>query len=143
MRVEDIKRTYSHPLNRKRKLLSVLKYFRLGLYLRMNKSKMFVHPYIHNTKLLVGKKSTSAMLQYLNGLNDFEEMALILHFLSRDDIFVDVGANVPVAGGVVIGDMVGFPESGRRESATPITSKRRLGLAASSKACRAPLAIES
>jgi FkbM family methyltransferase len=96
MRVEDIKRTYSHPLNRKRKLLSVLKYFRLGLYLRMNKSKMFVHPYIHNTKLLVGKKSTSAMLQYLNGLNDFEEMALILHFLSGDDIFVDVGANVGV-----------------------------------------------
>lgn len=96
MKIDDIKRTYSHPLNRKRKLLSILNYFKLGLYLRLNRSKMFVHPYIHDTKLLVGKKSTSSIVQYFNSLNDFEEMALILHFLTMDDIFVDVGANVGV-----------------------------------------------
>ena len=64
--------------------------------MRMNKNKMFVHKYIHNTKLLVGRKSTSSMLQYLNGLNDFEEMGLLLHFLTENDLFVDVGANVGV-----------------------------------------------
>ncbi|MFT3738806.1 MAG: FkbM family methyltransferase [Breznakibacter sp.] len=36
------------------------------------------------------------MLQYFNGLNDFEEMGLLLHFLGKDDMFVDVGANVGV-----------------------------------------------
>jgi len=96
MRIQDIKRTYSHPLNRKRKLKSILNYFKLGLYLRLNKNKMFVHPYIHDTKLLVGKKSTSSIMQYFNSLNDFEEMGLLLHFLNIDDIFVDVGANVGV-----------------------------------------------
>ncbi len=96
MRIKDIKRTYSHPLNRKRKLISILNYFKLGLYMRINKNKMFVHPYIHDTKLLVGKKSTSSIMQYFNSLNDFEEMGLLLHFLTKDDIFVDVGANVGV-----------------------------------------------
>ena len=96
MIIKDIKRTYYHPLNRKRKLLSLIRYFKFGFYMRMNKNKMFVHKYIHNTKLLVGRKSTSSMLQYLNGLNDFEEMGLLLHFLTENDLFVDVGANVGV-----------------------------------------------
>lgn len=64
--------------------------------MRVNKTKMFIHPYIHDTKLLVGKKSSSSIGQYFNGLNDFEEMSLLLHFLDKNDTFVDVGANVGV-----------------------------------------------
>ncbi|MBN1117987.1 MAG: FkbM family methyltransferase [Bacteroidales bacterium] len=96
MNIKDIKRTYNHPLNRKRKLKSIVNYFRLGAYMRLNKNKMFIHPYIHDTKLLVGRKSASSMGQYFNSLNDFDEMSLLLHFLDKNDIFVDVGANVGV-----------------------------------------------
>ena len=96
MKLQDIKDIYHHPLNNKQKLKSVLRYFRLGVYMRMHKNKMFIHPYINNTKILVGNSSSSSKLQYFNGLNDFEEMGLILHFLSNDDVFVDVGANVGI-----------------------------------------------
>ena len=95
MKIKDIKRIYNHPLNAKRKFRSVIRYFRLGLYMKLNK-EMFVHDYVMNTKLLVGKKSSSTMLQYYNGLNDFEEMGFLLHFLRKGDLFVDVGANVGV-----------------------------------------------
>lgn len=96
MVLKDIIRIYNHPLNRKRKALSLFKYFKLGLYMRIFKNKMFAHNYLHGTKLLVGKKSTSSLGQYFNGLNDFEEMSLLLHFLNESDLFVDIGANVGV-----------------------------------------------
>ncbi len=96
MVIEDIKKTISHPLNQKRKLKSLFNYFILGLYMRLNKEAMFIHNYIHETKLLVGKKSTSSQLQYFNSLNDFSEMSFLLHFLNHNDTFVDVGANVGV-----------------------------------------------
>ena len=95
MKIKDIKTIYNHPLNSKRKPGSILRYFRLGLYMKLNKG-MFVHNYVGDTKLLVGKKSESTMLQYFNGLNDFEEMGFLLHFLRKEDLFVDVGANTGV-----------------------------------------------
>lgn len=96
MNIGEIKNTYNHSLNSKRKLQSVVNYFKLGIYMRLNKNKMFQHNYLQGIKLMVGKKSSSSVVQYFNGLNDFEEMSLLIHFLDEGDTFLDVGANVGV-----------------------------------------------
>lgn len=128
MKINDIKTTYNHPLNKKRKIRSIFKYFLLGVRMRIYKNKMFVYSYIQNTKLLVGRKSTSSMLQYFNALNDFEEMSLLLHFLRDDDVFVDVGANIGVysilASGVCDAKSIAFEPS--RDAIEMLTSNIKI-----------------
>lgn len=52
--------------------------------------------FVNKTKLLVAPGMTGATGNIYAGLHEFYDMAFALHLLRRDDIFVDVGANVGV-----------------------------------------------
>jgi len=50
--------------------------------------------YTDHAQLLVKRGDYSASNQYLCGLSEYREMAFACHFLTADDLFVDVGANI-------------------------------------------------
>jgi FkbM family methyltransferase len=52
--------------------------------------------FVNKTKLLVAPGMTGATGNVYTGLHEFHDMAFALHLLRRDDVFVDVGANVGV-----------------------------------------------
>jgi len=52
--------------------------------------------FVNKTKLLVAPGMTGATGNIYTGLHEFYDMAFALHLLRRDDVFVDVGANVGV-----------------------------------------------
>lgn len=95
MKINDLKLITEHPLNQSQKIASIMRYFGFGLRNKFS-SEAFAFPFVNNVKLWVSSSSTSAMLQYYNGLNDWEEMSFLLHFLREDGLFVDVGANIGV-----------------------------------------------
>jgi FkbM family methyltransferase len=53
-------------------------------------------PFVGETRLLMARGMTAATGNYYVGLLEFTEMAFVLHALRREDLFVDVGANVGV-----------------------------------------------
>lgn len=53
-------------------------------------------PFINGTRLLVQKGMHGATGNIYVGLMEFEDMAFVLHVLRKEDVFIDVGANVGV-----------------------------------------------
>jgi FkbM family methyltransferase len=51
-------------------------------------------PFIGDSRLLVLRGMTGATGNVYVGLHEFEEMALVLHALRAQDLFIDVGANI-------------------------------------------------
>jgi FkbM family methyltransferase len=52
------------------------------------------YPFIGKTKLLIKKGMTGATGNIYTGLHEFADMGFLLHFLRKDDLFFDIGANV-------------------------------------------------
>lgn len=63
-----------------------------------------VMPWVNKSNLLLEKGMVGATGNFYFGLHEFEDMSFVLHFLEKDDLFVDIGANVGtytvLAGGV-------------------------------------------
>jgi FkbM family methyltransferase len=53
-----------------------------------------VHGWINGARFLVRRGETGLTGNIYTGLHEFADMAFVLHFLRRDDLFLDVGANV-------------------------------------------------
>src|SRR5205823_2042071 len=53
-------------------------------------------PYVDHTKLVVSTGMSAATLTIYIGLAEFEDMSFVLHLLTHEDLFGDVGANVGV-----------------------------------------------
>jgi FkbM family methyltransferase len=60
----------------------------------------FIYPhtksvkFIGSTRLIMKKGMAGATGNYYVGLHEFQEMSFLLHFLRKEDLFADVGANV-------------------------------------------------
>jgi FkbM family methyltransferase len=57
-------------------------------------SGSFAMPFVNDTRLLVRRGMVGATGNLYVGLQEFEDMAFILHLLRPEDLFIDVGANV-------------------------------------------------
>jgi FkbM family methyltransferase len=57
-------------------------------------SKPMVFPWVGGSRLWLRRGWSGLTGNYYAGLNDFEEMGFLLHFLRPGDLFVDVGANM-------------------------------------------------
>lgn len=57
-------------------------------------SEEVVVPWIEGSRLAVHRGMTGATGNIYAGLHEFADMAFLLHFLRRGDIFADVGANI-------------------------------------------------
>lgn len=95
MKLKTIQTILRHPLNQKKKLAALVRFFTRGLLIRLHRFPI-VYPFIENTYLVVEKGMSSAELQIYTGLYDLTEMLFLMHFLREEDVFVDVGANVGV-----------------------------------------------
>lgn len=90
-------RTYKfirqHPLSRKNKMAAYRRWLKWQIL-----SKIFPFPvqlpFVENTSLLVQRNMTGATGNYYVGLHEFEDMAFLLHFLRKEDVFCDIGANI-------------------------------------------------
>jgi FkbM family methyltransferase len=93
-----------HPLNSANRPAALLRYVKWQVGSRLVPGAVVV-PFVNNTCLVVPRGMTGATQHVYTGLSDFAECSLLLHMLRKNQLFVDVGANVGVytvlAAGVV------------------------------------------
>jgi len=82
--------------------------------------KKILSPYIDPLDLVVKEAFPSSVQNYIFGLEDFSEMGFLMHFLRKDDFFVDIGANIGayslLAAGVSEAFVLSFePDDARRD----------------------------
>lgn len=82
-----------HPLNRHRPIAALGRFFAWQLGTRLLGAPVAV-PFIGPTRLLVRRGMVGATGNVYYGLQEFEDMAFVVHALRPGDLFVDVGANV-------------------------------------------------
>jgi len=82
-----------HPLVRKNRMAAFLRYFKFHLYSLVDNTEKII-PFIEDTQLMISKDLNGASTNYFTYLADFEEMMFLLHSLSENDWFLDIGSNV-------------------------------------------------
>lgn len=82
----------AHDLARRHRLKVAFRFARVQLGSRLLRRPLVV-PFVGATRIRVGAGQTGANGNYYFGLHEFADMSFVLHFLRRDDLFVDVGAN--------------------------------------------------
>ena len=101
----------NHPLNKKRKVRSVLNFFLWQVSSRYQREPV-EKKFVDDTKFWVRKGMTGITGNLYVGLHDFEDMSFVLHFLRPEDTFVDIGSNVGsyslLASGVVKAQTIAF-----------------------------------
>ena len=84
-----------NPVNRGMRLSAFLRFIRWQVGSWLVPGEVLV-PWVNGSRIIAGfMMSGSAGCAY-SGLHEFEEMAFVLHFLRKADLFLDVGANVGV-----------------------------------------------
>ena len=91
--INTIKTICFHPLNKKKKVLALLKYIYLSFILYFINKSITVN-WINNSKLKIEKtdKSLKANI-FLGGLQEYNEMMFLLYYLTPKKHFYDIGAN--------------------------------------------------
>jgi len=108
MRLHDLLSLLDEPLNRRRKLLTIRRIAKSFLARRFSHVPIPVD-FVNHSQLMLGQDISaysSARTNYFTGLDDFEDMAFLLHALRPADLFIDVGANAgayTVLAGAAIG----------------------------------------
>ena len=90
-----IKNICEHPFNRNDKFNAIWRFFRWQLVSRLLEYYI-LYPLTQNSVILVKRGMTGVTGCVYNGLLEFEDMMFLLHFLRKEDTFIDVGANVGV-----------------------------------------------
>ena len=82
----------SHPLNRKHKLKSIVRFVKWQIGSRMVPGAV-VCDWVNGSRFLVRTGETGLTQNIYTGLHEFVDMGFLLHFLRSEDLFVDIGAN--------------------------------------------------
>ena len=80
----------THPLAKNEKLSALIRYF--TFHLRYKDGEEIAIPFSGGH--LIISKGEGSQAHYFTHLEDYEEMAFLLHFLRVNDQFIDVGANI-------------------------------------------------
>ena len=80
----------AHPLAKNEKLSALIRYF--TFHLRYKNGEEIAIPFSGGH--LIISKGEGSQAHYFTHLEDYEEMAFLLHFLRANDQFIDVGANI-------------------------------------------------
>ena len=95
-----------HPLNAGRRFGALGRFTRWQIGSRLLPGSAVAVPFVNHSRLLVTPGMTGATGNIYTGLHEFEDMGFLLHALRKEDLFVDVGANVgsyTVLAGAAIG----------------------------------------
>lgn len=83
----------NHPLNRKNKIKSILRFLKWQINVRLNPYPI-IYDYTEKSKLIIQKGMVGATGNLYCGLHEYYDMAFLLHFLRKEDLFFDIGANI-------------------------------------------------
>ena len=86
---------FSHPLTKNNKILGIINFLIWQLKSRINKNEQVIS-WFEGLKLNIKRGMHGATGCIYVGLPEFEDMSFLLHFLKKDDLFLDIGANVGV-----------------------------------------------
>jgi FkbM family methyltransferase len=91
--IRTLKFIVQHPLNRGRLWFALKNYFRWQIGSRLVPGPVAV-TFVGDTRLLVKSGMAGATQNIYCGLQEFEDMAFVLHALRPGDLLVDAGANI-------------------------------------------------
>lgn len=93
--LRPVKFIFSHPLTKNNKILGILNFFIWQIKSRFSKNEIIVN-WFGGLKLKVKRGMHGATGCIYVGLPEFEDMSFVLHILRKNDLFLDIGANVGV-----------------------------------------------
>lgn len=82
----------NHPLTKTDKLNAIKRFLTWQIVSRFSNYD-FVLPFVNNSKLLIKRGMTGITGNIYVGLMEFSDMSFLLHFLRKEDNFLDIGAN--------------------------------------------------
>lgn len=88
-----IKFITSHPLNKANKFLALARFFKWQINNLINPYAI-IYQFTEKCKLIIKKGMTGASGNLYCGLFDYQEMYFLLHFLRKEDLFLDIGSNI-------------------------------------------------
>lgn len=88
-----IQEILDRPLNRGSRLRALGRFTAWQLGSRIVPGPV-IFPFLNDSVLAVSPGMTGATFNIYAGLQDFEDMSFMLHFLRKEHLFIDVGANV-------------------------------------------------
>lgn len=83
----------NHPLNRGNKLNSLARFAKWQIGSRLVPGAV-VFDWVNGSKFLVRPGETGLTGNIYTGLHEFPDMGYLLHVLRKEDLFIDIGANV-------------------------------------------------
>ena len=89
-----LRHVWRHPLNADMPLSGIGRFVRWQIATRLLPGTAVAIPFTDRAQLLVSRGMYGATQNVYCGLNDFEDMSFLLHYLREGDVFLDVGANV-------------------------------------------------
>lgn len=91
--LHTIRYIWNHPLNAGNRTNALFRFMRWQIGSRLVRGAVAVN-FVDSTRLLIATGMHGATMSIYTGLQEFEDMAFVLHFLGEEDLFVDIGANV-------------------------------------------------
>ncbi len=91
--VTTLKFIVNHPLSSGSRIQSIMRFLKWQVGSRLVEGAVAMN-FVDQTRLLVSRGMTGATQNIYCGLQEFEDMAFVLHVLRDKDLFVDIGANV-------------------------------------------------
>ena len=88
-----LKHVIKHPLNQNNKSSALIRFAKWQMNNLLNPQPT-IHSFTSKSKLIIAKGMAGATQNLYCGLQDYEDMFFLLHFLRREDLFVDIGANI-------------------------------------------------
>lgn len=83
----------NHPLNRKNRASALWNFLKWQVGSRLVPGEV-VYEWVDGVKFFVRPGETGLTQNVYTGLQEFEDMAFILHYVNQNDLFIDVGSNV-------------------------------------------------
>src|ERR1700753_1020751 len=89
-----LRHVWRHPLNADAPVAGISRFVRWQIATRLLPGAAVAIPFTDRARLLVSRGMYGATQNVYCGLNDFGDMSFLVHYLRRDDVFVDVGASI-------------------------------------------------
>lgn len=83
----------NHPINQDQKLSAIARFIQWQISSRLAPGAI-VYDWIDGARFLVRTGETGLTGNIYTGLHEFADMGYLLHVLRKDDVFIDIGANV-------------------------------------------------
>lgn len=86
--------TWAHQLNQGGRIRALSRIFRWQIASRLLPEASFLLPFVGEAGLLVRRGMTGATGNWYCGLDEINDMGLVLHALRPGELFIDVGSNI-------------------------------------------------